>query len=199
MVVNAGGTIVDRIPEIGGIGVQSSNPNFLSAIQANNSVKAAGVAVTTSIPETDAVTADGGSDNNGGTYSPTGSDTQPMPDPLGYEQWDKKKMHATSSGSYAIQQGRRDVHVFVIDTGVDQSHIDIAANLDVADSVSFVTTEPTIQDFNGHGTWTASAVAGPINGVGISGVAPKVTLVSGNVLNGAGRGLCIWTDQALVY
>ncbi|MDX6481556.1 MAG: hypothetical protein QOG85_2066 [Gaiellaceae bacterium] len=199
MVANAGGTIVDRIPEIGGIGVQSSNPNFLSAIQANSSVKAAGVAVTTSIPETDAVTADGGSENNGGTYSPTGSDTQAMPDPLGYEQWDKKKMHATSTGSYAAQPGRKDVRVFVIDTGVDQSHIDIAANLDTADSVSFVPTEPTIQDFNGHGTWTASAVGAPINGVGISGVAPNITLVSGKVLNGAGSGEFLWTDEALVY
>ena len=72
-------------------------------------------------------------------------------------------------------------------------------NLDVVDSVSFVPTEPTIQDFNGHGTWTISAVGAPINGVGISGVAPNVTLVEGKVLNGAGRGLFIWTDQALVY
>jgi subtilisin family serine protease len=122
-----------------------------------------------------------------------------MPDSLGYEQWDKKKMNATTTGTYAIQQGRKDVRVFVIDTGVDQHHIDIAANLDQADSVSFVPTEPTVQDFNGHGTWTASAVAGPINGVGISGVAPNVSIVSGKVLNGAGSGLFIWTDQALVY
>ncbi|MFY9580849.1 MAG: S8 family serine peptidase [Gaiellaceae bacterium] len=39
----------------------------------------------------------------------------------------------------------------------------------------------------------------PINGVGISGVAPKVTLVEGKVLSGAGSGLFLWTDQALVY
>ena len=31
----------------------------------------------------------------------------------------------------------------------------------VADSISFVPTEPTIQDFNGHGTWTISAVGAP--------------------------------------
>ena len=91
------------------------------------------------------------------------------------------------------------MRVFVIDTGADQTHIDVAANLDVADSVSFVPSEPTIQDFNGHGTWTISAVGAPINGVGISGVAPNVTLVEGKVLNGAGRGLFLWTDQALVY
>ncbi len=200
IVADAGGTIVDRIPEIGGIGVQSSNPNFVSAIQANSKVKAAGVAVATSIPENNSgVTADAGSDNNAGNYSPTGSDAQAMPDPLGYEQWDKKKMHASLDGSYAIQPGRKDVKVFVIDTGVDQNHIDIAANLDVADSRSFVPYEPTIQDYNGHGTWTASAIGAPINGVGISGVAPNITLVAGKVLDATGSGEFLWTDEALVY
>src|SRR5436305_13617555 len=108
-------------------------------------------------------------------------------------------MNATLTGSYAIQQGRKDVRVFVIDTGADQTHPDVAPNLDVAQSISFVPTEPTIQDFNGHGTWTISAVGAPINGVGISGVAPGVTLVEGKVLNGAGSGLFLWTDQAMVY
>jgi subtilisin family serine protease len=44
-----------------------------------------------------------------------------------------------------------------------------------------------------------SAVGAPINGVGVSGVAPNVSLVSLKVLNAAGSGLFIWTDQALVY
>jgi subtilisin family serine protease len=198
MVTAAGGTIVTKVPEIGGIAATSANPNFIAQITANASVKSADVATATALIEPQDPTTSS-STNNGGNASPTGSDAQPMPDSLGYEQWDKKKMNATPSGSYAIQQGRKDVHVFVIDTGVDQNHIDIAANLDSADSVSFVPSEPTIQDFNGHGTWTASAVGAPINGVGISGVAPNVSLVEGKVLNGAGQGLFIWTDQALVY
>src|SRR3954451_80447 len=203
LVANAGGKITARIPEIGGIGVSSSNPNFASVMGANASVKAVGQSVVASIGPTmepanlDVQAADAG--DNGGTYSPTGSDTQAMPDSLGYEQWDKKKLNATLTGSYATQLGRKDVRVFVIDTGADQSHPDVAPNLDVADSKSFVPTEPTIQDLNGHGTWTISAVGAPINGVGISGVAPNVTLVEGKVLNGAGSGLFLWTDQALVY
>ncbi len=204
MVAAAGGKITTRVPEIGGIGVVSDNPNFAAEIAKDASVKAADVSATTGLidPVADDATAQD-SGNNGGTSSPTGSDAQAMPDPLGSEQWDKKKLNATTSGSYAIQQGRKDVRVFVIDTGADQSHIDVAANLSpqapAGDSVSFVPSEPTIQDFHGHGTWTISAVGGPINGVGISGVAPNVTLVSGKVLNGAGSGLFIWTDQALVY
>jgi subtilisin family serine protease len=201
IVAAAGGTITGRLPQIGGIEVSSSNANFATDIAKNASVKSADVATTVSIDPT-LSQADVGIDSatdNGGTYQPTGSDAQPMPDPLGFEQWDKKKMDATLTGSYAVQQGRRDVRVFVIDTGADQTHIDVAPNLDVADSRSFVPTEPTIQDFNGHGTWTISAVGAPINGVGISGVAPNVTLVEGKVLNGAGRGEFFWTDEALVY
>ena len=203
LVAAAGGTITARLPQIGGIGVTSDNPSFAAAMGRNASVKSAAPSVETSIGPTmepanlDAQIADSG--NNGGTASPTGSDTQPMPDSLGSEQWDKKKLHATPTGSYAVQQGRKDVRVFVIDTGADQTHVDVAPNLDAADSVSFVPTEPTIQDLNGHGTWTISAVGAPINGIGISGVAPNVTLVEGKVLNGAGRGLFLWTDQALVY
>ena len=201
IVADAGGTIVERLAEIGGIGVESSNPNFVANIKANANVKAADTATETSLEPTlfggDPTAAS--STDNGGTFSPTGSDAQPMPDSLGSEQWDKKKLNATLTGSYAVQRGRKDVRVFVIDTGADQTHIDVAPNLDVADSISFVPTEPTIQDFNGHGTWTISAVGAPINGVGISGVAPNVTLVSGKVLNGAGRGFFIWTDQALIY
>ena len=79
-------------------------------------------------------------------------------------------MNVSLTGSYAVNRGRPQVRVAFTDTGVDQTHPDIQANLDVADSTSFVTdvllpdgtpivAEPTIQDFNGHGTWTASAVA----------------------------------------
>ena len=202
LVADAGGRIVLRIPEIGALGVESDNPNFAANISKNAQVRAADVAVETSLTPTwdnkNDLTADS-STNNGGNYSPTGSDAQPMPDSLGSEQWDKKKMHVSLTGSYSLQQGRKDVRVFVIDTGADQFHIDVAANLDVADSRSFVPSEPTIQDFNGHGTWTISAVGAPINGVGISGVAPNVTLVEGKVLSGAGSGLFLYTDAALVY
>jgi subtilisin family serine protease len=199
VVANAGGKVLVKIPEIGGLAATSSNPNFGANMVANVQVKTADVATKTQLIDPVDPT-EQSSTNNGGTPQPTGSDCATcMPDNLGYEQWDKKKMEATLLGSYAMQLGRPEVRVFVIDTGVDVNHPDINLNLDQADSMSFVPTEPTIQDFNGHGTWTASAVGAPINVVGISGVAPRVTLVSGKVLDAAGSGEFIWTDQALVY
>jgi subtilisin family serine protease len=199
MVQAAGGTITDRLPEIGGIGATSSDPNFATNLAANSAVKAVAPAVESTLIDPTDTSGTANDGNNGGTFTPAGPDPQPMPDSLGKEQWDKMRMNATLTGSYAVQQGRKDVRVFVVDTGADQSHIDVAPNLDVADSRSFVPTEPTIQDFNGHGTWTISAVGAPINGVGISGVAPNVTLVEGKVLSGAGRGQFLWLDEALIY
>jgi lantibiotic leader peptide-processing serine protease len=201
LVAAAGGTIVARLPEIGGIAVQSANTAFVAQVSADPSVRSADVAVEAKVGPVAESTPPSPppNPNNGGTVTPTGSDAQPMPDSLGSEQWDKKKMNATPAGSYAIQPGRKDVRVAVLDTGVDRTHIDIAANLDQALSKSFVPTEPFVQDLHGHGTWCASAVAAPINGVGVSGVAPNVTLVSLKVLSGAGSGLFLFTDQALVY
>ena len=146
----------------------------------------------------------------GGNGAGAGADPQPEPDDLGSEQWDKMRMNVSLTGSYAINRGRPQVRVAFTDTGVDMTHPDIQANLDVADSASFVTdtvlpdgtpivAEPTIQDFNGHGTWTASAVAAPINGVGISGVAPNVSIVELKTQDANGNGLLLWFDQALLY
>lgn len=206
MVANAGGTITERIPEIGGIGVTSSDPNFAAAMGANASVKAVARSVETSIGPTmessdidaqAAATANDG--NNGGTYSPAGADPQPEPDSLGSQQWDKMRMNVSLTGSYAIQRGREDVRVFVVDTGADLTHPDLATHFDAAESVSFVPTEPFVQDLNGHGTWTLSAIGGPINHIGTSGVAPNVTMVEGKVLSGSGTGEFLWLDQAIVY
>jgi lantibiotic leader peptide-processing serine protease len=200
LVSAAGGRITQRLPEIGGLGVESSSPTFAADLARSPSVKAVAPAARTElIDPVDSAASTDSAANNGGTVTPTGPDPQPMPDSLGREQWDKMRMNATLSGSYAVQRGRKDVRVFVIDTGADQTHVDVAPNLDLAESRSFVPTEPTVQDFNGHGTWTISAVGAPINGTGISGVAPNVTLVAGKVLSGSGQGEFLWTDQALIY
>jgi subtilisin family serine protease len=202
MVSAAGGTIVAKAPEIGGIAVVSSNSNFATAMLATTGVKAVDLSSSTTL--IDPMTVDNGvvadsSTSNGGTFSPAGPDPQPMPDPLGNQQWDKMRMNATLSGSYAVQRGRRDVTVAILDTGTDTSHPDIAPNFDATRSRSFVPTEPTVQDMNGHGTWCMSAVGAPINGIGVSGVAPNVNLVSLKVLNGAGSGAFFWLDLALIY
>ena len=87
------------------------------------------------------------------------------------------------------------VLVGIIDTGIDASHPDIAANFSAALSRNFTTDIPLVDgpcgdepdgscndpanvDENSHGTHVASIVGSPINELGVAGVAPEVTLVN---------------------
>lgn len=118
----------------------------------------------------------------------------PNGEPLGPCQWDMSIINASDTGSYPKATGAG-VKVGMIDSGVDFDHPDIAPNLDVDLSCSFIfddtpTADPTeiangdcsnkaaVQDLDGHGTHTASIVAAPINGIGIAGVAPEATIVA---------------------
>jgi subtilisin family serine protease len=104
-------------------------------------------------------------------------------------------MHATADGSYAVERGRKAVRVGIIDTGVDGHHPDIAPNFRADLSRNFTTDIPAIDgpceeepdrscedandvDEDGHGTHVASTIGSPLNGVGIGGVAPNVSLVN---------------------
>jgi lantibiotic leader peptide-processing serine protease len=136
-------------------------------------------------------------------------------EPLANRQWDMRQIGATVQGSYAVNQGDKRVLVGVIDTGVDGTHPDIASNFDKARSVNFVVDNPLIdgatcehpptckdpvdEDDNGHGTHVASTIASPINGLGVAGVAPKVTLVSIRAGQDAGFFFLQPTVEALEY
>jgi subtilisin family serine protease len=113
-------------------------------------------------------------------------------EPLADLQWDMKMIGATADGSYATERGDKRVLVGILDTGVDGSHPDIAPNFDAALSRNFtkdipeadgkceVTScvDPADVDDNGHGTHVAGIIGAAINGIGIAGVAPDVTLVN---------------------
>ncbi|MEO6815461.1 MAG: S8 family serine peptidase, partial [Edaphobacter sp.] len=80
----------------------------------------------------------------------------------------------------------RGVRIAIIDSGVDETHPDIAPNLALNLSEIDQTDMPspcddgTPQDQDGHGTWTASLAAGAIGpGTGeVIGVAPAATLLN---------------------
>jgi len=128
----------------------------------------------------------------GGVYDP------PSSEPLAQCQWDMALINAdTETWARATGAG---VRVGVIDSGVDINHPDIAPNLDLAASCSFVTSDDpaivagladpveagngdcsnkaAVQDRSGHGTHVASIIASPVNGIGVAGVAPEATIVS---------------------
>jgi subtilisin family serine protease len=77
------------------------------------------------------------------------------------------------------------VRVAILDGGIHSTHIDLAANLDVARSRSFTTG-----DFNTdvgtfwHGTHVAGIIAAADNGIGTIGIAPRATIIGVKVLHG---------------
>jgi lantibiotic leader peptide-processing serine protease len=122
-------------------------------------------------------------------------------EPFAALQWDMRMIRATADGSHAVQPGDPRVMVGIIDTGIDGSHPDIAPNFNGALSRNFTTdipfdplgneidgecaddpdgscSDPGDVDENGHGTHVAGTVAAAANGLGVAGVAPKVTLVN---------------------
>jgi lantibiotic leader peptide-processing serine protease len=117
------------------------------------------------------------------------------PEPLAGLQWDMQMIHATTDGSYKRERGSRKTLVGIIDTGIDGNHPDIAPNFNRDLSRNFTTDIPLIDgpcadepdqscndpndvDENSHGTHVASTIGSPINGLGMAGVAPDVTLVN---------------------
>jgi len=141
-------------------------------------------------------------------------------EPLADLQWDMKLIHADVA--HTFEQGDKRVLVGILDTGVDGSHPDIAPNFDRNLSRNFTVdlpadasgktidgpcasdpdgscNDPNDVDENGHGTHVASAIASPINGLGVAGVAPKVTLVNLRAGQDAGFFFTQPTIDALTY
>ena len=220
IVAGAGGSILARLPEVGALVARSSNAEF--ARTAARDPKVAEVVedlVFQMIPRPDRLRAKvlAEAEAAAAAAEPPGSDTQTGPDPF-YNpfQWDKKRMRASNQGSYAVQQGRPDLVVAVLDTGADVlpvPHADIAhpaagTNFDAARSRAFFPVQPNPDgdpnpaawdDKNGHGSWCLSAIGAPINGIGMVGVAPRVRLVALKVLGDDGTGSFVSLAQALIY
>ena len=120
---------------------------------------------------------------------------------------------ATAKGSYAEERGRRGVRVGIMDTGIDGNHPDLSRNFSAALSRNFVTDivaidgpcehvgciDPVNEDDNGHGTHTAGTIAAAINGRGVSGIAPNVTLVNIRAGQDSGFFFLDSTVNALTY
>lgn len=141
---------------------------------------------------------------------------QPTQEPLGPLQWDMRAMGASPEGSYAINRGHKGVRVGVIDTGIDATHPDIRPNFDFSMSRNFTTDMPDIDgacaedpdgscedpatvDEGGHGTHVASTIGSPINGIGMAGVAPDVTLVNLRAGQDSGYFFLPAVVDALIY
>ena len=107
------------------------------------------------------------------------------PDPLTSMQWDMNMISAPQA--HLRQLGKPGVKVGIIDTGIDGNDLDFQlngkSNVDCADGADFTTDGPGIGsplacvDNQFHGTHVAGTIGARQNGIGVTGVAPNVTLV----------------------
>ena len=212
------GSIVEEISQIGLAKVRTSNPSFeadvlgeaaLVGAAPNQIIGFAEPAQREKVDDVEALI-----DAKGTT---TAEDVTAVDaEPLAGLQWDMEMIHATTDGSYAVDTGNPDVLVGIIDTGIDASHPDLAPNFDAALSRNFTVDDPLIDgtcasdpdglctdpanvDEAGHGTHVSGTIAAALNGIGIAGIAPDVTLVNLRAGQDSGFFFLFETLQAYVY
>jgi subtilisin family serine protease len=195
----ASGTLVSRSEDIGMVVAESSNPNFLALVRADGRVQQAAEDLKVQwIPSPSTETL---------AEQPGTEDTINNPEPRYALQWAHRHIRAdvANDAGHLGSEVKR-ARVAVIDTGVYATHIDLAANLNVALSKSFVPSEPGFEFVPpapgafSHGTHVSGIIAAPINGVGIQGVAPEAEIVNVKVLqSNTGSGAFSWVINGILY
>lgn len=192
-VAHAGGTITGRIPEIGVVLASSDNPDFLLALTADSRIQEAAEDI-----EVPWINNERAVEATALLPQPAGVNSEPY---WGY-QWNIRQIHADQTAANGdMGWGVKRARVAVIDSGIWKDHPDIAPNLNLTLSTSFVPGEglvPTVAGFN-HGTHVAGIIAAPINNRGIQGVAPQAEIVAVKVLSESGSGLFSWVIQGIIY
>jgi len=178
----AGGKVVVTHDRIGVIVVHSANPDFGKEIRRARGVQSAGA--TRTAPLTAAGTTDEGAADfvtaAEAARTKAVSAKTPGSEPLEADQWDLRAIGADKAAK--INDGSRKVTVAVIDTGVDDTHPDLAPNFSAAQSANCVggkadTDEGAWRPYTAddyHGTHVAGEIAAARNGIGVAGVAPGV-------------------------
>ena len=190
----SGATVTSVNSAIGLISVRSSDTNFRRSAKQLKGVR--GVAADVSIgsaPKDTRARVDkverehiGAKDKGHGTSVKKKS----VADPLDKYLWGMDMVNARAA--HRIERGDRRVTVGIMDTGVQGDHPDLAANFSAKKSRNFTTdieaidgpceyagcVDPANVDDNGHGTHVAGTIGAALNGRGLSGVAPGVTLVN---------------------
>lgn len=113
-----------------------------------------------------------------------------------------KKYSVQAPRAWNTTQGSASTIVAIIDTGVDYTHPDLAANIrpDLGTRFSSLTGNKDPMDGNGHGTHVAGTI-GAIgnNGIGIAGINWNVTIIPVAFLDSDGSGTLFDAVQALQY
>ncbi|MFG3551053.1 S8 family serine peptidase [Streptomyces sp. NPDC047725] len=178
----AGGSVVAAYDRIGVLVVHSANPAFGEEMRKVPGVQSAGA--TRTAPLKAAGTTDEGAAEmlsaEQAARIAKASEAAGAGEPLEADQWDLRAIGADRAAK--INPGSPRVTVAVIDTGVDDTHPDLAPNFSRSQSANCVggkadTSEGAWRPYTAddyHGTHVAGEIAAARNGIGVAGVAPGV-------------------------
>jgi subtilisin family serine protease len=190
----AGGSIRSRNNAIGTVSVLAPAEGFIEAVSASSAIYGAvsqrpigqipdAQPVKVSDPEVEAL-------HEGSPGGPRHGGSTAEMDPLDSLAWGLAMVK--SDQARTVNAGDARVLVGILDSGIDGAHPDLAGQLETSLSRNFTEDIPAIDgacefascidppnwDDSGHGTHVAGTVAAAANGLGVSGVAPGVRLVS---------------------
>lgn len=193
----AGGVVVNQFPQIGVIVARSSSIGFADQLSGVGSV-----VPNYQLSAPDTLVEDGVGPN----FVPSASETPNSGEDDAFFdlQWAPNTVRAQEA--WAAGSTGEGVRVFVLDEGFDMDHPDLAPNLNVGLSTSFVplpgesTPDYVLPDPFSHGTHVAGSIAAADNGFGVIGVAPDAELVFVKVLSEVqGSGAFSWVIEGILY
>lgn len=175
-----GGTLTTTMSQVGVAIASSSDPNFQAAAAGIAGVES--VAQDTLVAWVDPTEQAFAADASDITSTVSGS-----LETFFNLQWNMQAIHAPAA--WALGATGSGVRVAVIDGGMNVTHFDLAGNVDVAHSISFVAGKNFNEDVPGfsHATHVAGIIAARANNFGTIGVAPEATIIAVKALqNGSG-------------
>ncbi|EGW37133.1 S8 family serine peptidase [Desulfosporosinus sp. OT] len=206
VISQAGGTVLQVLPEVSGLEVQSDNPSFLNNLKVVKGIQAANVELVSKLENKE--------------VNPVAANGQPVTDiPQADQtdsywnyQWDIQRI--THNGdSYALETGGvvssngTVIHkaiVGIIDTGIDLNHPDLKTNIvggqsfvpANADGDATETGDPNdYEDRFGHGTHVAGSIAA--NGK-MQGIGPNLGIRAYRIFSANGNTSTTWIVPAIV-
>jgi subtilisin len=96
--------------------------------------------------------------------------------------------HIGAADAHASGITGANVKVAVLDTGVDYTHPELSPRYCGGYDFMYETSDPFDDSYDSHGTHVAGIIAASLDGNGMVGVAPGVSLYAVKVLDGAGFG-----------
>ena len=209
-VVASGGVVVADLSPIDALAVVPRSSSFRARLASSPSVA--------TLFQDPLLTSDGFADGGrgGGPGKVPGDGAlDPVADPWhALFQWDDDRMDVQQA--WRRTTGDRSIAVAVLDTGVDANHRELRGVVDPSLGGNFIPCSDLIAlyglgyidrqglrdcrdgDFEGHGTWVASRIAGALNGFASNGVAPGVRIGSYKVMAAGLGGLSSWILSGLI-